>query len=86
MPKVDFELDLAGLNSLMKGPGMQSYLKECGEAVASCADGPYDTATYVLSFVAVQNVWPATKEEAIHNYRENTLINAVGAAGLPMKG
>lgn len=81
----DFELNMAGLNELMKSSAMQSALKEAGNAVVSAAGGDYNTETYVLNFVAVQNVWPASKEAAIDNAKNNTLVAAVGATGLPLK-
>lgn len=89
MANVDFELDLAGLNELMKSSEMQAALKEAGGAVANVASGAYGeeygTETRVLSFVAIQNVYPATKAAAIDNYRHNTLVTAAGATGLTMQ-
>ena len=82
---VDFELDLAGLNELMKSAEMQSVLKQAGSSIVSAAGGDYNTQTYVLNFVAVQNVWPASREAAIDNARHNTLVKAAGSSGLKMK-
>lgn len=82
---VDFELNLPGLNELMKSAEMQGVLKQAGGAVVAAAGGDYNTETYVLNFVAVQNVWPASKEAAIDNATNDTLGRAVGATGLKMK-
>ena len=82
---VDFELNLPGLNELMKSAEMQSVLKQAGSSIVSAAGGDYDTQTYVLNFGAVQNVWPASREAAIDNAKHNTLVKATGAAGLRMK-
>lgn len=84
MGKVKFELDLAGLNELMKGPEMQSVLSAAGKAVASAAGQGYAERTHVASFVAISNVYPNTKEAAHENYEKNTLVKALGAAGLKM--
>lgn len=85
MSKVEFELNLAGLNELMKSPEMQAHLKQCGASVAGAAGREYETQTYVLNYVAVQNVWPASSKAALDNYRHNTLTKALGSTGIPMK-
>ena len=80
-----FEVDLAGLNELMKSAEMQSALKEAGAAVVSAAGGDYNTETYVLNFVAVQNVWPASLKAWKDNRDNDTLVKAAGATGLRME-
>lgn len=79
---VDFELNLPGLNELMKSSEMQAVLKDAGQSMVAAAGKDYATQTYVLNFVAVQNVWPDTREAALDNYRHDTLGKAVGATGL----
>ena len=78
----DFELNLPGLNELMKSSEMQAVLKDAGRSVVSAAGKDYATQTYVLNYVAVQNVWPDTREAALDNYRHDTLAIAAGSAGL----
>ncbi len=81
---VKFELNLPGLNELMKSGEMQSILDAAGSAVASSAGSGYGHRTHVASFVAICNVYPETKEAAKKNYEDNTLVKALGSAGLGM--
>ena len=83
MAKV-FELNLPGLNELMKSDEMQAQLRQAGRAVANAAGPEYDTETDVASFVAIANVFPTTPKAAIDNSNHNTLLKAVGSVGLPM--
>ena len=80
-----FKLNLPGLNELMKSPEMQSHLARAGEAVANAAGSDYDHKTYKLNFVAVENVYPNSRKAAHDNYENNTLLKALGSAGLSMK-
>lgn len=84
MGKVKFELNLPGLNQLMKSAEMQSALEVAGQSVADIADGNYDTAAHTLNYFVQVNVYPADRESAIKNSRNNELLKALGAAGLPM--
>ena len=84
MGKAKFELNLPGLNAVMKSPGVQAQLQAAGEAVAGAADGNYSTATHMLNYFAQVNVYPADKESARKNAKNNELLKAVGAVGLPM--
>lgn len=80
----NFKLDLAGLNELMKSAEMQSHLSEAGQAVAAAAGTDYDHQGYVLNYVAIENIFPASKEAAHDNYENNALLKALGSAGLSM--
>lgn len=84
MGKVKFELNLAGLNQLMKSPEIQGALEAAGAAVAGAADGNYNTATHVMNYIAQTNVYPADRDSAIKNSKNNELLKALGAAGLSM--
>ena len=84
MAKVEFELDINGLRELMKGPEMQSALQEAGDAVASSAGGDYGVRVHVADYVAIANVYPDSQEAAKDNYENNTLLKALGSAGLKM--
>ena len=83
MSKVDFKLDLKGLDELMKGPEMQTILQEKGNEVASrarsmCPDGEYQTRTVTGRFIATTFV-SAENWEAIHDgFEHNTLLKALG--------
>lgn len=81
---VEFELDIKGLRELMKGPEMQAALQEAGDAVASSAGGDYGVRVHVADYVAIANVFPESKEAAKDNYENNTLLKALGSAGLKM--
>lgn len=83
MANVEFELNLSGLNEIMKSGEMQSILSEAGAAVAQAAGGDYGHRVHVANFVAICNVYPETKEAAKDNYETNALLKAIGAAGLP---
>lgn len=82
---VDFELNLPGLNELMKSAEMQSHLSMAGAAVAGAAGGDYDHQTYVINFVAVENIFPASEEAMRDNMQNNTLLKALGSVGLSSK-
>lgn len=80
----DFELNLPGLNELMKSAEMQAVLTQAGNAVASAAGGDYGVRTHVASFVAIANVYPNSAKAAKDNFENNTLVKSLGAAGLSM--
>lgn len=79
-----FELTLSGLNELMKSDEMKAVLLEAGQAVANSAGDEYACEVHTASFVAISNVYPNSKKAAHENYKENTLLKAIGASGLPM--
>lgn len=83
--KVEFELNLAGLNELMKSPEMQTALELAGQTVAGVANGDYGVRVHLANFVAIANVYPDSKAAAQDNYKNNTLVKALGASGLSMK-
>lgn len=80
--KFKFELNLKGLNELMKSPEMQTVLEQAGQTVAANAGSDYATDTHVADFVAITNVYPTSREAAKDNYENNTLLKATGSAGL----
>ena len=80
----DFELNLPGLNELMKSAEMQAVLTQAGNAVASAAGGDYGVRTHVASFFAIANVYPNSAKAAKDNFENNTLVKSLGAAGLSM--
>lgn len=84
MANVDFELDIRGLNELMKSAEMQAHLRQAGQAVASAAGTGYGSEVHVASFVAIANVYPDSAEAAHDNYQNNTLIKAAGSSGLSL--
>jgi len=90
LSKVKIELNLAGVNELMKSGPIQEALQEAGEAVAKSAAGmaggePYAVRTHLASWVAIANVYPDSRKAAKANYEDNVLLKGVGDAGLPTK-
>ena len=87
MSKVDFKLNLRGLNQLMKSPEMQAILAEKGARVAASANGSaqstrahYSTDTKTIKWIAVTTV-RADNGAAVHdNLENNTLLKALGGA------
>ena len=87
MSKVDFKLDLPGLNQLMKSPEMQSILAQKGAQVAAAANSSaqssraqYSASTKTINWIAVTTV-RADNGAAVHeNYENNTLLKALGSA------
>ena len=80
MSKVKFELNLKGLNELMKSPEMQKILDDKGEQAARAAGTDYDKRTHLGDYTAITNVYPTTKEAAIDNAENNTLLKALYSA------
>lgn len=85
MSKVDFKLNLPGLNELMKSPEMMAVLEQAGNTVAGIAGDDYGVRVHQASFVAIANVYPDSKKAAADNYKNNSLVRALGASGLSMK-
>ena len=82
---VDFELNLAGLNELMKSPEMQAHLETASARVAELAGNGFGHRVGVASFTAIGNVFAENKEAAKQSYKDNTLLKALGASGLEAK-
>ena len=85
MAKSNFELNVAGLNELMKSAPMQAHLEQAGRAVANAAGSDYGVRVHTASFVAIANVYPESRKAAKDNLENNTLVKSLGAAGLKMK-
>lgn len=85
MANVRFELNLPGLNELMKSSEMQSVLEAAGKAVANNAGSDYAVRVHNASWVAIANVYPNSKKAAKENYENNTLLKALEASGLDMR-
>lgn len=89
MSKVGIKLNLPGINEVMKSEGIQSKLKAAAEQVASIASsmsGDEYTAgdPRTINWIAVENVYPDSERAANDNFKNNTLLKAVQAAGLPL--
>lgn len=88
MSKVRIELNLLGINEMMKSPQIQDALQSAGEAVARSASDmsgeDYGARTHLANWIAVTNVYPETPSAHYRNLEDNTLLKAVGAVGLPL--
>ena len=84
MADVKFELNLSGLLEIMKSGEMQSALSRAGAAVANSAGGDYGYRVHMGNYVALCNVYPESKKAAKEQYKNNSLLKAAGAVGLPM--
>ena len=87
MSNVKVELNLAGINEMMKSPEIQAHLQKAGEMVADAAGDGYAASTTIkdMRWIAITNVYPDSKEAAHDNFTHNSLLKAVGAVGLPMR-
>lgn len=84
MADIKFELNLPGLNELMKSPEMQAALDDAGAQVASIAGSEYAASPKTGKWIGFSNVYPNSKKAAHENFTENTLIKALSASGLRM--
>lgn len=85
MANVKFKLNLQGLNELMKSSEMQSALLEAGNAVANSAGSEYAAEVHTANWIAISNVYPNSAAAAHENFKENTLLKALGSVGLAMR-
>lgn len=79
---VEIELNLPGLNELMKSAEIQSALRTAGNAVAQSAGGDYGVDVDTLNWIAIANVYPNSQKAAHENFKSNSLLKAVGSVGL----
>lgn len=83
MAKTKFELDLAGLNELMKGAEMRAVLNSAANQIASSAGDGYEVeSAHPISFVAIAAVHAATPAARRENSEDNTLLKAAGGVKL----
>lgn len=88
MSKTRVVLNLAGINAMMKSAEIQAHLQAAGEAVAAQASAmsggaEFAASTHLADWVAITNVYPDSEDAAKANYRDNIILKAVGAVGLP---
>lgn len=77
MPKTRIELNLKGINELMKSEAVQEELERCGENVAATAGEGYASRVHLASWVAIANVYADTKKARRDNIKNNTLLKVV---------
>ena len=76
--KVRVELNLQGVNELMKSKEIQAVLQQEGEKVAAAAGEGYAARTHLANWIAVTNVYAETEEAKRENLEHNTLLKALG--------
>lgn len=81
---VRFELNIKGLNELMKSQAMQQYLNECAGRVMNSAGNGYGSDVKIASYEAIAKIYPHSKSAADDNADNNTLLRTLQAVGLPM--
>lgn len=77
MSKVEFKLNLAGLNELMKSGEMQSILNRAAAAIAARAgggDGYAVESAHPISFVAIASVRGSNKDNALEKAAGGGLV------------
>lgn len=84
MGNVKVKLNLKGINEVMKSPEILSAVEAAGHVVANAAGTEYATKSGLINYIAYCNVYPDSKKAAKENSDNNTIIKAVGAAGLKM--
>lgn len=80
MSNAIFELNLAGLNELMKSQEMQDTLEDACSQVANAAGEGFGHRVGIGSYTAIGNVFAENKEAARLAYKDNRLLKALGSA------
>ena len=84
MANVNFELNMQGLNEIMKSQEMQECLKQAGQAVAQRAGEGFEVDVHNADYTAVCYVDAKSQEAVRECYEDNTLLKALGSSGLSM--
>lgn len=83
MARIKFELDLAGLNELMKGGEMCSLLDTAANQIAAAAGDGYEVeSAHGIRFIGIASVQADSWSARWHNSKENTLLRAMGSVHL----
>lgn len=78
MSKVDIELNEKGVQELLKSPEMQEILERYGAQKSMQAGNGYSFEVHEYQKRAVCNIYPDTREAALDNYENNTLLKVIG--------
>lgn len=81
MSKVKFELNSAGVVELMKSQEMMDVCKAYADAVRDRAGDGFAVNTMVGQNRVHAMVYATTAKATALNYRENTLLKALGGGG-----
>ena len=83
MSKVKIELNLKGLNALMKSEEMQSVLNQAADKIAAAAGDGYEIEeAHPIRYIAISSVRAATFKARRDNLKNNTLLKAMGSVKL----
>ena len=81
MNKVKFELNLSGLNELMKSPAMQAIENSALAGIAArLGDGFEVESSHPIGFIAIGSVRPKTAAARRQQNEDNVIQKAVGGA------
>ena len=85
--RVKVELNLKGLNQLMKSDNMKDVLQEAAETVAGSASvlaegEPFGVDVHEADYVAIASIYPGSQGAAQANFEENVLLKALDGSGL----
>ena len=81
---VDFELNIEGLNAVMKSDGMKTHLEKAAGEVEKAAGYGYAHDVKTASYEAIAKIYPHSRRAAVDNSEHNALVKALQAVGLPM--
>ncbi len=84
MSKVKFQLNLKGLNEVMKSPELQSVMQEAGEKIRNVAEsssngGKFEAETKTIRWIAVTDVRAKDDKAMKAVMEDNVLLKARNA-------
>lgn len=82
MNSVRFELDIGGLDELMKSGPMTSQIAQAAQTVAGAAGEGFKSEVHQGDYTAIGTVTPSTVEALIENEDDNYLLKALYSVGL----
>lgn len=77
MSKFRFELNREGVRELLRGAEMRSVIAAEASSIAGRAGEGYASDVKIASTRVYANVYPASKEAASDNYKNNTLEKVI---------
>ena len=91
MNNTKFVFNMAELNRIMKSPEVVKMQEAAGQKVLETAkamsesgDAHYKTEMHPGHYICFVNVYCGGPSAVYDNYRNNTLLRALAASGLPM--
>lgn len=84
MSKVKVELNLKGINEVMKSPQIQAVCEQAARDVGNASGIETEIESGTINFIAYANVKPATAKARKENFDNNSLVKAISSAGYRM--